>query len=63
MVIKSNFIINWYFWLFMFFLGGGGGGIKITISQKIWGVGDFRSRGLVGRLRGNSGKSSGEGGY
>ena len=56
--MKSNFIINFSFWIFRFF-GGGGGGTKIAISQQVWGVGDCRSSILCGSLWENIVKSVG----
>ena len=42
-VVKSNFIVNCNFWIFLGGFGGGGGGMKIAISQLIWEVGDCQA--------------------
>ena len=58
--MKSIFIINCSFLLFLGRFCGGEGGIKIAIYQLIRGVGDCRARVLCRSIRGNSGKTVGE---
>ena len=55
-IVESNFITSYNF---VFFLGGGGGGMKIVISQRIWGVGNYQARILCGSIWRNSGKRVG----